>query len=219
MSIRGYRASFIVTRILPSFSYTVSIKINNGEKELISLIMIDTVKMCGNSPLDSSTGPVYIDLHEQEQGREYFRAFEEKLQAIAQTRVPYILVAGHFPVWSIGDHGPTDCLVDRLRPLLHKYNVSAYFAGHDHNLQYIQETYLEQTVSYVVSGASSIIDGSTTNSYKLPADSLKFDWHDSFRLVYGGIVLAQASEENLNLQFYKSNGVLLFETSILPRFV
>ncbi len=50
-------------------------------------------------------------------------------------RAPYLLVSGHYPVYSVAEHGPTQCLIDRLRPLLHQYKATAYICGHDHNLQ------------------------------------------------------------------------------------
>ncbi len=47
----------------------------------------------------------------------------------------FLFVLGHYPIYSIGESGNTQCLIDRLNPLLHKHNVTAYIAGHDHNLQ------------------------------------------------------------------------------------
>jgi hypothetical protein len=32
-------------------------------------------------------------------------------------------------VFSVAEHGPNKCLIENLRPLLHKYNVTAYLAG------------------------------------------------------------------------------------------
>ena len=61
-------------------------------------------------------------------------------------------------VWSMAKHGPTEVLVERLKPLLEQHNVSAYFSGHDHNLQYIQEA--DSNVSYFVVGAGHLTDPS-----------------------------------------------------------
>jgi 3',5'-cyclic AMP phosphodiesterase CpdA len=44
----------------------------------------------------------------------------------------WLLVAGHYPVFSTGQHGDTSELKSYLLPLLTKYKVHAYFCGHDH---------------------------------------------------------------------------------------
>ena len=37
--------------------------------------------------------------------------------------------AGHYPVWSVTEHGPTPQLVDELKGLLEKYGVAFYLNG------------------------------------------------------------------------------------------
>ena len=64
-------------------------------------------------------------------------------------------------VWSISLHGPTEVLVERLRPMLIKYNVSAYFCGHEHDMQHIREW--NGTVEYFISGAGHGIRCSADN--------------------------------------------------------
>ena len=59
-------------------------------------------------------------------------------------------------MWSVGHHGPTDILVEKLRPVLLHYNVSAYFSGHDHNMQHINES----NVQYYLTGAGHLIEPS-----------------------------------------------------------
>lgn len=48
----------------------------------------------------------------------------------------YLIVTGHYPVYSAGSAGPSiPCLYNKLDPLLKKYKVQAYISGHDHDLQ------------------------------------------------------------------------------------
>ena len=65
-------------------------------------------------------------------------------------------------MWSVAEHGPTDTLVQRLRPLLNQYNVTAYFCGHDHNSQHIHEA--NSDVEYFVTGAAHKIQTSVENA-------------------------------------------------------
>jgi hypothetical protein len=42
----------------------------------------------------------------------------------------WLVVAGHYPVYSIGEHGDTDELKTYLVGLLEEYHVHAYLCGH-----------------------------------------------------------------------------------------
>jgi len=115
-------------------------------------------------------------------------------------RAHYLFVAGHYPIYSTGEHGPFSCLARSLDPLLRKYNVNAYFSGHDHNLQVsiffaslqglhrltgpIQHIQINQTdtegrlssMNYIVCGAASRSDRSSKNVNSVPKESLLFRW-------------------------------------------
>ena len=64
--------------------------------------------------------------------------------------------AAHTLVWSVGHHGPTNILVDKLNPMLLKYKVAAYFSGHDHDMQHINDS----GVQYLLSGAGHLVESS-----------------------------------------------------------
>lgn len=51
---------------------------------------------------------------------------------LAGSTADYLIVAGHFPVYSVCQHGNTQNLVDNLKPLLVRYGVQSYLSGHDH---------------------------------------------------------------------------------------
>lgn len=66
----------------------------------------------------------------------------------------FLAVAGHYPVFSGGEHGNTPELQDQVLPLLERYKVDAYLCGHDHTLQHLENG----GVHYLVSG-SGALDG------------------------------------------------------------
>lgn len=50
----------------------------------------------------------------------------------------YIMVGGHYPVYSVCEHGNTDTLVVNLKPLLVQYGAH-YMSGHDHCMEHFVE--------------------------------------------------------------------------------
>jgi len=89
---------------------------------------------------------------------------------LAASTADYLFVAGHFPVWSVCEHGPTTKMVSDLMPLLEKHQVTSYFAGHDH----CEEHIVTNGTNYHVVGAANQNQGSHKHKDSVPADQVKF---------------------------------------------
>lgn len=50
----------------------------------------------------------------------------------------WLIVVGHYPIFSRGEHGDISELKEYLLPLLIKYKVNAYICGHDHISEHLQ---------------------------------------------------------------------------------
>ena len=72
---------------------------------------------------------------------------------LRESTATWKIVVGHHPVFSGGPHGPSAALAERVKPLLEKFGVQAYFNGHEHNLQH----YTHSGVHYLSSGSGSDI--------------------------------------------------------------
>ena len=118
-----------IRRKFPSPYYRLRFKIPRSNVS-VAIFMLDTVTLCGNSDDFASQQP--------ERPRNLAMARTQLAwlkKQLAAAKEDYVLVAGHYPVWSIAEHGPTHCLVKQLLPLLTAHKVTAYLCGHDHNLQ------------------------------------------------------------------------------------
>lgn len=85
------------------------------------------------------------------------------------------IVFGHYPVWSVGMHGPTPHLIKYLKPVLEKYTVLAYFSGHDHNIQHLENN----GINYFVTGNAALANEEFPHKGAVPPGSLKFAWGKS----------------------------------------
>ncbi|KAH9523716.1 Tartrate-resistant acid phosphatase type 5 [Bulinus truncatus] len=194
----------------PNYYFYKEFPFNNGEQK-VGVIFIDTVLLCGTTDDFQSISP---------KGPENKAKADEQWSFIQQilktSSANYLFTAGHYPVYSIAEHGPTDCLVKQLDPLLDSYKANGHLSGHDHNLQHLQvQTKSGHNLDYFVSGMANFIDISTGHINSVPAGSLKFHYADF--ISKGGFLYAETTASNMTLTFLDANGNRLYTNVVYPR--
>ncbi|MCW5908734.1 MAG: metallophosphoesterase [Chitinophagales bacterium] len=110
------------------------------------------------------------------------------------------LVVGHHPVYSSNPmHGDSPPLIEKLKPILEKYNVQAYFCGHDHDLQHQQPK--GSKVDYFVSGAGSELRPSASYQHTLFAKSI------------AGFAMVAITNHTMYVYFIDENGNVIYQYS------
>jgi len=144
--------------VLPSYYWSTEKAVGSSGR-VVQWIMIDTVLLDEayarsmllekiKSEVVGSEQLAWFDGRAEQRraaGEEQLRWLEETLAA---STADVLIVAGHFPVLSGGEHGSTQSLLAAVQPLLEKYGVDAYLSGHDHTLQHLEAG----GVQYYVSG-------------------------------------------------------------------
>ncbi len=121
-------------------------------------------------------------------------------KTLAASTAQWKLVMGHHPAYSSGlAHGNQPEIIEHILPLLQKYKVQAYFAGHDHDLEHLKVG----DIDLIVSGA-----GSEYRPIKQPATS-------PFSRAVSGFVMASLSPHKLEVRFIDNLGNLLYTASSL----
>ncbi|OQR76393.1 tartrate-resistant acid phosphatase type 5-like [Tropilaelaps mercedesae] len=199
--------------IFPDYYYSRSFEIPGTDGDILDVFMLDTVLICGKTAGNEDDQPI-----PQTRSKNYSKQFRWLIAELEKSKAKYILVAGHYPIYSACSHGTTDCLVSEMVPILQKYRVNAYLAGHDHDLQHIRPDLGpgNWTVEYFVSGATNFINPSLIHKRTLPKDSLKFAWASLFS--YGGFAYMEVTRHRMLMQMYSTAGILLHEHSMPPRF-
>ena len=97
---------------------------------------------------------------------------------LSSCKSTWIVVAGHHPIYAIGEHGPTPEL-QNLKPLLKAAGVAFYAAAHDHSLQHINGD--GTGVEYVVSGAGKGCHNAFKQTQgRVPGFMQKFFWSSAW---------------------------------------
>jgi len=176
---------------MPSQYYSKVITLHDNTTALV--VFADT------SPLN----PEYAD------SQKYEIAYKQDREAqlswlrneLSQSEHTWKIVIGHHPLYSSGKrYGKTDAIRSVLNPLLHKYDVDVYIAGHEHDLQLNQLQ--GDKLLHVVSGGGSEVRPVKQYSFTRFAKST------------GGFVAVSLNKNTLALNFIDHNGEVIFSHSL-----
>jgi hypothetical protein len=166
-----------------NYFYTFTEPIEGPGDFSLQVLMIDTILLTGlTSTLGQpdQKGLIGVELtgpSNQESADAQLQWIKDTLQASTAT---HLLVAGHYPVYSICEHGPTPWLIDNLLPLLEGHGVSFYVSGHDHCAEHIKPTKASSgggQVNHHGIGNAGYADNDTSNSDTVPYD-YSMEFHD-----------------------------------------
>jgi len=198
----------------PDFYHSHSHTTSDGTT--VDIILIDTVILASLSTVQKDQPGYFDPLVEvpRAYGNTQWTWIEDQLK---NSKANYILVGGHYPVYSVCKHGPTATLVTNLKPLLEKYNAH-YMAGHDHCMEHIQET--GSKINYYVVGMGEECCYDDINLPRVPTGSVQ--WYvaanNALPGTTAGFSSVTATAKSLQMTFYDQAGKVLYVApAVSPR--
>lgn len=188
----------------------------DGKTYTVQIIMVDTVVLSGSTNIYDHEHPLYFaqpTLLNSEAKLQSETTFDWIEKTMSESTADYLLVAGHYPVYSVCEHGSTDQLVQNLKPMLEKYGAH-YLSGHDH----CQEHISDNNVEYILSGNSDFCCYKATNIDKVPEDSLKFYVARGHNPTHStaGFSSFNMNSQSLQVTMYDQQGKVLYELPAIP---
>jgi len=190
-----------------------------GTETKIEILLIDTVIGLGNTDDNVDRWGQPPGPQDEPSAKAQWEWLEQRMQ---QSTADYLWVGGHYPVWSICSHGPTQELVKLLKPTLEQFGAH-YFSGHDHCEGHINEG---TGVEYIVTGAGQSCCYEATNTKQVPEGSIKFftagaggSSHQKLPLeMKSGFTSYYVYPEYMQVVFHAHDGTVLYKTpQIKPR--
>lgn len=175
---------------LPSSYYSIDTDISTNRKATVA--MVDTnefIQVAGisyRSYMNKNTNEIQLNWMDKT-----FKANETNWK----------IAVGHHPVFSAGQHGDTEELKSNFLDTLEKNKVDIYFAGHEHDLQYLKHP--KYKTHFLISGAGSKVRKIKSSPYSIFAAS------------EAGFILATLEDSQLLIEFINTKTEVIYSTIIL----
>ena len=189
----------------PSLYYSFTKTAPNGHT--VQFVMIDTVTLAGgiddaemcskNSSRCQLNYPGPADPVAAEDQMSWIKA------TMANSTADHLIVCGHYPVYSVAEHGSTANLVANLKPLLDEHKAH-YMNGHEHTMEFIQPK--GEFTGYYTTGAAHGCDPSQAHTDTIPKGSLQFHGCKD-----GGFTRMEVNDDGMTVFYYDGTGKRVFQ--------
>ena len=163
--------------VMPSLYYTFTQDIPFST-QTVQFVMLDTESLVGGDAGQPDSAPPSVTQPAIDEAQ-----WASVADTLSGSTADWLIVVGHFPVYSAGENGPTPLLVSRLLPLMEAAGVALYLCGHDHQLAHIApvtstSSTTAPVVDFVVSGAGCKYNGSAMHDHaaEVPPGTIKFQY-------------------------------------------
>lgn len=159
----------------------------------------------GNLWYSFRQGPIHFLImsmeHDFTAGSDQFDFIQADLAGVNRTETPFVIVAGHRPVYTsfFRDDGLLgEQLIASIEPLMVKFGVDAFLAGHVHEFEYTT-----RIVNWHPNpqGPMHFLVGSGGNDYQVPPTFPQPEWSVYRSYQYGFGLLKAHSPSDLEFQF------------------
>ncbi len=171
----------------------------------IQFIFLDTVTLTGSLYGNELPGPKNI--------LKFKSQLEWLEDTLSKSTAEFIIVAGHHNIYGVCTHNSNKILINTIKPLLEKYNVSMWVNGHDHCGLYIN---VGDGIQYHTVG-SAHKNNSSIKYLKTIPNKKNLIWKIK-KGVKGGFAAVRVKNNKLQLTHHAGDGTILYTApKIYPR--
>eukprot|EP01041_Mallomonas_annulata_P000627 gene627-1214_t len=170
----------------------------------LDIIFIDTNLIAPEETYMTSTTSGITEAQQSARRTAQLECMESYL---AQSEASYLIVAGHYPIFSTGKNSPGDMtsMVEAVYPLLEKYNVDMYLCGHDHILEHLEYTTASGSkMDFIISGAGGKPEHQLTHGISSDANMM-------FAAATGGFAFFEITTNEMIVKLLDYTGSVIYQ--------